>query len=301
MTIDSPLNAEEIEELTNRSDLLGAWLVFCQLAITAACFAVAALWPNPLSFIVGTILLGGRQMGFFVLTHEAGHRSLFKSAWLNTLVMSWITAPMDFFNGKAYMREHLVHHRIVGKENDPDIRNYQDYPIAKERLRRKLKRDLTGQTGFRDLSQRLKGFAQLGSLEPEDRMALLRGLIWHLTLLLLLTAFGVPHLFLMWVVALVFCYPAIARLRQSSEHGAVPDLGNDDPRLNTRTTIVNPWVRLLLCPHGVNYHIEHHLNAAIPIYRLPRAHRLLKEKGYFENVHIGHGYSAVLRELTATA
>ncbi|NKB34352.1 MAG: fatty acid desaturase [Pseudomonadales bacterium] len=298
MSIANPLSDREIEELTSRSDLLGAWVLACQLGITAACFSIAALWPNPLTFIVGTILLGGRQMGFFVLTHEAGHRSLFKSNWLNVQVSSWITAPMDFFNGRAYMREHLVHHRIVGKEGDPDITNYRDYPISKERLRRKLKRDLTGQTGFRDLSSRLKGFSDLRSLNTEDRMALLRGIVWHLALFLVLTAFGVPHLFLMWVVALIFCYPAIARLRQVSEHGAVPELSNDDPRLNTRTTTVSPLVRLLLCPHGVNYHVEHHLNAAIPIYRLPRAHKLLKERGYFENVNIPHSYSEVLHQIT---
>ncbi|GIT22106.1 MAG: hypothetical protein CM1200mP40_17880 [Gammaproteobacteria bacterium] len=42
-------------------------------------------------------------MGFFVLTHEAGHNTLFKSKWLNDFVYKWLTAPMDFFNGKAYM------------------------------------------------------------------------------------------------------------------------------------------------------------------------------------------------------
>lgn len=301
MDFNIPLTEKEMEELTSRSDLLGMWTLFCQLGITVACFALAALWLNPLAFIIGTILLGGRQMGFFVLTHEAGHGTLFKSKWLNENVCACLTAPMDFFNGKAYMREHLEHHRSVGNDGDPDIGNYQDYPISRERLRRKLKRDLTGQTGFRDLSMRLRGFANLSELNNEERSALLRGLLWHLVLFLILTASGSPHLILMWVAALVFCYPAIARLRQASEHGAVTDLSHDDPRLNTRTTIVGPLERLLLSPHGVNYHIEHHLNPAIPIYRLHKAHRLLKERGYFERVQIPNGYSQALQQMTRVA
>ncbi|MBM88157.1 MAG: fatty acid desaturase [Gammaproteobacteria bacterium] len=298
MAFDIPLTENELEELTSRSDILGWWTLFCQLAITAASFALAAVWPNPLTFIVGTILLGGRQMGFFVLTHEAGHNTLFKSKWLNECVCAWLTAPMDFFNGKAYMREHLEHHRSVGNDNDPDLANYYDYPISKERLKRKLKRDLTGQTGVRDLAKRLKGFFNPNLLGRETQYALIRGLVWHLVLFLILSICGVPHLIFMWFGALVFCYPAIARLRQVSEHGAVPDLSHDNPRFNTRTTIISPLVRLLLCPHGVNYHVEHHLNPAIPIYRLPAVHRLLKERGYFNGIHIPTGYLQVIKQLT---
>jgi fatty acid desaturase len=36
---------------------------------------------------------------------------------------------------------------------------------------------------------------------------------------------------------------------------------------------------LLLFPHHVNYHLEHHLYPAVPHYHLPRLHRLLFDKG----------------------
>ena len=76
-----------------------------------------------------------------------------------------------------YMREHLIHHRLVGTDDDPDITNYRDYPISRARLWRKLKRDITGQTGARDLYRKLIGFSRLTSLDSENRAALLRGLI----------------------------------------------------------------------------------------------------------------------------
>jgi fatty acid desaturase len=37
--------------------------------------------------------------------------------------------------------------------------------------------------------------------------------------------------------------------------------------------------RLVLFPHHVNYHLEHHLYPAVPHYHLPRLHRLLRDKG----------------------
>ena len=49
------------------------------------------------------------------------------------------------------MRGHLQHHRLAGTGDDPDLPNYQDYPITRERMKRKVRRDLTGQTGWREL------------------------------------------------------------------------------------------------------------------------------------------------------
>jgi fatty acid desaturase len=46
-----------------------------------------------------------------------------------------------------------------------------------------------------------------------------------------------------------------------------------------RTNLVGPLGRLLLFPHHVNYHVEHHLFPAVPHYRLPALHRLMQAKG----------------------
>ena len=77
----------ELQPYTAKSDLRGAWVVFCQWTVTVGVFVVMALWPNPITLIVGTILLGGRQLGFFVLTHEAGHRTLFKTQFMNEMTV----------------------------------------------------------------------------------------------------------------------------------------------------------------------------------------------------------------------
>ena len=289
----------ELQQFTEKSDVRGAWVVFCQWAITIGLFAVMAVWPNPITLVLGTILLGGRQLGFFVLTHEAGHRTLFKTQSLNDLTSRWLTSPVDYFNGDAYMREHLVHHQAAGTERDPDLANYADYPISKERFKRKLKRDLTGQTGIRNLLASYKALWRLNEQTSEQRGAFVRGLVVNVLMLAVMVSLGVAWLYLVWLAALVFTYPAIIRIRQIAEHAAVPDLSSDDPRLNTRTTLAGPLMRLLICPHQVNYHVEHHLLASIPIYRLSSAHQHLAKLGYFDGIKVPQGYSEVIQDVVA--
>ncbi len=293
------IDRDALDRFTRKSDLRGAWLILCQWSLTVAIFAVVAVWTNPFTLLVGAILLGGRQLGFFVLTHEAGHRTLFNTQRLNDFVGTWLTAPLDYTNGKAYMREHLEHHRAVGQPSDPDLANYADYPITRERLRRKLKRDLTGQTGWRNLRSTYGRLFKLGSQDAETRSALLRGLTLNLAMVVIMALAGHPWLYLLWLFSYVFVYPAIVRIRQIAEHAAVPQLNAQDPFLNTRTTIANPLVRLIFCPHQVNYHIEHHLFASVPIYRLKALHKHLVEKGGYVDVKTPHGYLSVLKAATA--
>ena len=92
------LTADELAALSRRSDLQAAWLVVVNYAITAAAFALMALWPNPLTIVVGAIVLGGRQLGFGVLTHECGHGTLFTTRRLNDFVGEWLAAPLTFNN-----------------------------------------------------------------------------------------------------------------------------------------------------------------------------------------------------------
>lgn len=291
----------ELQPFTEKSDIRGAWVVFCQWSLTIGVFWMMAQWPNLLTLALGIVLLGGRQLGFFVLTHEAGHRTLFKTQMLNEFTSRWLTSPVDYFDGGAYMREHLVHHQAAGTDRDPDLANYADYPISKERLRRKLKRDLTGQTGTRNLWRTYKAIWHINEQTAEQRGALVRGLVVNVAMLAVMVYFDAGWLYLIWLAALVFTYPAIVRIRQIAEHAAVPDLSSDDPRLNTRTTLANPLMRLLICPHQVNYHVEHHLLASIPIYRLPEAHRYLVRKGYFEGVEVPRGYGDVLSTVVSPA
>jgi fatty acid desaturase len=238
---------------------------------------VVAIWPNPVTVVLAVLLLGGRQLGFGVLVHECGHRSLFRSPLLNDLVADWLLAPPTFNDRVAYMRGHVGHHRLAGTAEDPDLPNYQDYPISRARLRRKLARDLTGKTGFRTLAGIVSAWRRYPTLAPERQAALRRGLGMQIVLLAGMTLAGAPWLYLVWIGAFVFTNPLVSRLRQIAEHAAVPDRLDPDPRRNTRTVMGGAIARLLVCPHRINYHLEHHLLPSVPIYRLRAMHALLHE------------------------
>lgn len=298
MLIDQYLSREEIREFTVRSDAAGARMLLANWAIIAATFTVVALWTNPLTILLAIPLLGGRQLGLAVLMHEAGHSTLFRTPWMNRFFGQWFAALPVLGDCEAYASSHREHHKLAGTDKDPDLPNYDRYPIPGSSFRRKLLRDVTGQTGAKLLMGLLSGAGnRIMMREGEGRGTLGKGLIANGILLGILAAFGVVELYLLWVAAFLTSYMLVARLRQVAEHGAVPDLFDVDPRLHTRTTVARWYERLLLCPNHVNYHLEHHLLASAPAYRLPALHRLLSERGFFDDFPqaVEQGYLSVFR------
>ena len=298
MNISDVLSAPEIERITRRSNAKGAWAILCQWLGVVAIFVFVAVWTNPLTVIIGILLLGGRQLGFGILQHECGHKTLFSAPQLNQLVGDWLVSPPGLSNMNAYMRSHYPHHRLAGTHDDPDLSNYRAYPVSRTRLRRKLLRDITGQTGIRTIRFIGRNIRHLNVLDTENRNCTLRGIVANLLMLFVLVSFGEGWLYLMWPAAIIFVQPLVSRIRQIAEHAAVPDLYNLDARQNTRT-VYGSWLsRLMICPHHVNYHLEHHLLPSVPKYNLALMHRLLKDKGYYDGVYFPRGYVELLRHVS---
>ena len=88
----------------------------------------------------------------------------------------------------------------------------------------------------------------------------------------------------LWVLPLVTVVQAILRLRAIAEHGATTDFSS--PLTAARTNLGPSWLRWLLFPHNVNYHVEHHLYASVPQYNLPRLHAEMKRQGMLENAEV---------------
>jgi fatty acid desaturase len=89
-------------------------------------------------------------------------------------------------------------------------------------------------------------------------------------------------------------YQVISRIRNIAEHAVVGD--SDDRLRNTRTTLTNWGMRMVLAPYWVNYHLEHHLFVYTPCWKLPAAHRLLIEQGFKPRMELADGYLQVLRK-----
>lgn len=292
------LSRDELREFTARSDFSGLALMTGNWAAIALIFAVVAAWTNVFTVFGAVFLLGGRQLGLAVLMHEAGHTTLFRSQRLNQSLGQWLAAYPVLGDCEAYGASHREHHRLAGTDEDPDLPNYRAYPVSAASFRRKLLRDLTGQTGVRLLVGTLRGAGnRMMMRDGEGTNAVHRGLLANAALFVLLWLAGHPSLYLLWAGAYLTAYPLVARIRQVAEHGNVPALYERDPRGNTRTTRAGLLARTVLAPNKVNFHVEHHLMPSVPCWRLPALHRLLVERGFYSDhpMAIADGYWDVIR------
>ena len=303
------LSAAERRALLRIRPLASAWMVASNWLLVLAAMALVAWAPNPLTVVVALFVIGARQLGMAIVMHEAAHRTLFRHRRLNDWVGNWLAAYPVWAEVAPYRAYHLVHHSRTGTDQDPDLGLAAPFPISRASLRRKIWRDLSGQTGWKQAKavfRRDVGWARgrtqraLGMNEGEQPDVgwhkLLPVAITNAVLLALLTFAGHPALYLLWVAAWLTTYRLVTRIRSIAEHGMVPD--RLDPLRNTRTTLANWLERLLVAPNRVNYHLEHHLLMTVPHHNLPALHRLLRERGARGAAGGTAGYLAVLRLAT---
>jgi fatty acid desaturase len=302
MKISDYLSKDDVARFTAKSDFKAWQLVLVNWLAIAAIFWLVASYPNPLTILMGMVLLAGRQLGLSVLMHDAGHRTLFKTARLNDVVGQWLCALPVMNDQPSYARGHLSHHRLAGSREDPDLPNYQAYPIDKVSFKRKIIRDLTGQTGLKLLAYIAKGAAGVSTRESRDSAwPFVQQIMAQCIILLVLAAFGEAWLFLVWVASYLTFFMLAIRIRQVAEHAAVPDLFDPDPRRNTRTVDAPWWQLMLFAPNGVNYHMEHHFMASVPCYHLRDLRRHLRCRGALEGVPVFKGYGQLVQHVVQPA
>ena len=293
------LSREEIAHLLEMDDWRSAASVALDWGLVFAAFAGVAAFPNPLTILLALFVIGARQLGLAVMMHEAAHRSLFSDRRVNDWVGQWLCAYPIWTDTVTYRAYHLQHHAHTGSEKDPDLGLIQPFPITNESLRRKIFRDLSGQTGVKFARGSFKRtMARLD--DPAGREAAAGFVVTNVILLGILTFLGHPWLYLLWAVAWLTTNTLVTRIRSIAEHAMTPDA--DDPLGNTRTTLLTWWERLLIGPNRVNYHLEHHLLMTVPHYRLPEMHALLAERGVLERACVERGgYKAILQRAASKA
>ena len=300
--IKEHLSDEEREQVLRRSNLRAWWQVLSTWSEIALLLALVSAFPNPLTLALVWLVLPGRQLALSVLMHEAGHNTLFTDRRLNQWVGQWLCALPTLNDLNAYATGHLNHHRLAGTPEDPDLANYRAYPVHPESFRRKVIRDLSGQTGAKLLMGVLRGgLSHFGGVSHGGSALLVKQLGVQGALAGLLTVCGVGWVWWVWFGTLMTSYMLVVRLRQVAEHAAVPDANNPDPRFNTRTVDAPAWQRYLMAPSYVNYHLEHHLMPAVPCYRLPVFRALLQDKGLLADVPSFNSYQQVLRHAVKSA
>lgn len=298
--IGRALPKELIQQLTRRSAWRATLAVIADFAVLAAAIGIAlAYWPNPLILIPAIVIIGSRQHALFVIAHDAAHYLLYERRWLNDAV-GRACAMIQGLSMCTYRVIHRLHHNNLYGPLDPDTALHGGYPRGRMYLVRKLAKDLVGLTAWKTYAYFLGGAPALNTatnvaVRPlddtsqklrrearEDRNAVIFLQVVAL-FLFAISGYLVEYLVL-WVLPLVTVVQAILRLRAIAEHGATTDFSS--PLTAARTNVGSPWLRWLIFPHDVNYHIEHHLYASVPHYNLPRLHAEMKRQGLLDGAEV---------------
>lgn len=331
---DQFFNRDEWKAITAPSSWRGLWLVAHCWMVSAAIMALAAWAAHPLGWIIAIALLGGRQLGFAILMHDAAHGALHPNRKVNNVTGQWLTGAMVGSDLLAYRTYHLQHHKYTQQAEDPDLALSKPFPTTRASLRRKILRDLTGQTF---LKQRMGQFAftwiglkamlrgteinpaqkatKGGTLFNKQSAAVSaptkdiagaisvtkatgRFLFMQALLLAASLIFYGWTPYLLWLAALATTFQAYLRIRNIAEH-ACTTTGSDDPFSHARTTHAGLLARATVAPYYVNYHSEHHLFMAVPCYRLPQVHAALGVAGKYPAMNLSPDYLSLLRQVTS--
>jgi len=308
---DRILPAEELRALTSLSTarslvaiartvlLIAAVLIVTVFVVTQ--FATEWPWLLPLAILPAIFIVATQQHALFVLAHEAAHYRLFPNRRVNDFLGQLFAATAGL-SMCSYRVIHRLHHNHLYGDQDPDIALHGGYPRGKSYLLRKLGADLLGLTAWKTYRYFLgspaanthTGVAQrpLDDTLPALRQAARndRGLVAFVQVILPASVIflfgweGLAMYVLLWIVPAVTALQAILRIRAIFEHGA--PAGYESALKAARTTMTGPMLRLILFPHHVNYHIEHHLYPAVPHYNLPLLHAKLKQRGILADAEV---------------
>jgi fatty acid desaturase len=282
-----------LAELTLLDPWRTAYSIAQTVVITAA--AIALAWAHFTWWVVipAVLLVGTQQHALFVLAHDAAHYRLFEARWLNEL-FGRLFGTLGAIPVCSYRVIHRLHHNNLYGEVDPDIALHGGYPRGKRYLLRKLLLDLAGVNAWKNIAYFFGNPAinattnraqrPLDDTSPALRASARRDRLavaaFHVAFPLVLLAVGgieaVGKYVVLWMVPLLTVLQPILRVRAICEHGAVTDTST--PLTAARTNVVGPFARLVLFPHHVNYHVEHHLFPAVPHYHLPRLHHELARR-----------------------
>jgi fatty acid desaturase len=288
---------DEWAGLTARSTWRGPALVLHCWGVILLAAAAGVVFPLliPLSVMV----IGARQLGLAILMHEAAHGALHPDRKLNDFLGHWLCAVPIGASLSLYRPYHLSHHKYAQQPEDPDLPLSAPFPVTRASLRRKIVRDLTGQTFFKQRVAPLLAAARgrKTSEGPEGASVTARSVapffLLNLGLFAGCAALGVWWAwFALWLLPMAGWFPMVTRLRNIAEHAVTPDPA--DPLRHARTTEANLLERALIAPYWVNHHCEHHMFMYLPCWSLPRAHRLLMAKGFGPRLEVRRGYRTVL-------
>ena len=297
----SPIDNPTLTQLCESNDLKGAiqalghFGLFVALGTLAVVFYYQQQWWL---FVLALWLQGLVGSNFGHAVHELLHGTVFKTQRLNRLFVGLFGLfhhPLGWGGHHQYKMSHTFHHRYTlhpGADNEvilpqkpilSSLLLLQLFTINLQAIHRVLRDAFL--VACRRFSERplqstnpsgpTKWIKALSAVYPKKQRDAVRAaritLCFHSAVLLIAITFELWWLPLV-VTAPVFISGWLVYFMNVAQHGG---LRNDVPdfRLCTRSIRLNPFFEFLYW--HMNYHVEHHMYAAVPCYNLPKLHRVI--------------------------
>lgn len=277
------LDKQTLKELNERSDVKGFIQAGGYLAIVAATAALsiyAALnWSWP--YILLALFIHGNVYAFMINgIHELVHGTVFRTKSLNTVFVH-ILSFLSWHNHYHFWGSHAEHHKYTLHPPDdmeeilPKVITFRTF-LSTSFINFGFVRFVV--TNYLRWScGKLKGEWETHIFENNPGRK--RMFAWARVVLLghlVLTA--VSLYFGYWIIPVVITLGSaygglLFFFCNNAQHVGLQDY-IPDFRLNSRTILLNPFVRFLYWQ--MNYHIEHHMYAGVPCYNLEKLHWAIK-------------------------
>lgn len=281
----TPLETQLLAGLNERSNAKGALQAGGHLAVMVATGSLAVFcasngwWAG----LAGALLLHGTVFAFTINgVHELVHNTVFRTRWLNG-AFAYIYAFIGWHNHFQFWGSHTEHHKYTLHPPD-DLEVVQPEVFS---LRGYFREALINIPWLCDVPKLHWQYSR-GRFEgewdqhcfPGTDPARRRPVIWWSRFLLvghaaiLVGSLSAGYWIVPVVVSLAPAYGAwLFYLCNNTQHCGLMD-NVADFRLCSRTIYLNPVVRFLYW--RMNYHIEHHMYAAVPCYNLHKLHQALR-------------------------
>ena len=277
---------DELRKIPNARNALT--LVGClaqSFGVVIAAGAIHTWW----SYTVAFFLMARGHVCLNILAHEAAHRLLFSNRQANDLAGRWLLGYPTLQPTLAYRRSHFAHHRDEMGPDEPDLGLYAGYPIPADSWRRKLRRDISGQSGYKRLKQ-LAGAARRRSTEAWFIVGV------QVAMLLASVAVARPWAYVVWLASWMTLWQFSNRLRAIAEHGGM--IRSRDRRETTHVIRQSLIARYWMVPYHTGWHLAHHVDMGVPWRNLPKLHDGLVDAGWITPEITYPNYRAFWRNVT---
>jgi len=297
------LDPKELKKVHERSDAKAWFQTLGYLGIIAFTGSVAlyAAGHLPIGVVLLLIFVHGTAYSFMInAVHELGHGTVFRTKVLNSLFVR-IFAFLGWINFEKFNASHALHHRYtLHPPDDLEVELPMRLAIKHFFLRgfvNIFKAKDFMMEAVRIACGKTKGEWETQILSESD-VVKTRVVNWARVTLVghgLILALSIY--FKLWIIpVLVTLAPFYGGwlhfLCNNTQHIGLQD-NVPDFRLCSRTFTLNPLVRFLYW--HMNYHIEHHMYAAVPCYNLDKLHKLIKH----DLPPCNHGIIATWKEIAA--